>query len=206
MNAVSKDFNPETTIDQIIMANALQKKFTYKKNGRTRVFDNLVEEGCEHFFPYLDCIGLAKAQDIVFLSSSRHFFYEEDELKDVRTVVNLKPLNNIKNIRNLLHSIYILLPQKSNLVGCFVNNKKQNLFSDHKPVAQWNSDSYENTIESRIPILNRMFSFMDLKTNRYMSPRMVTSMLEDSGLRVVDMTEINGLTYFYASKIRQSAE
>jgi hypothetical protein len=204
MNAVSNNFNPQTSMDQMIMANALPKKFTYDKNGRTRVFDNLVEEGCEHFFPYLDCVGLAKASDIVFLSSSHHFFYEEDELKDVKTVVNLKPLNNVKNIRSLLHSIYCLLPQKSNFVGCFVNNKKQNLFSDKK--SNGNADSYENTIESRIPILNRMLNFIDQKTNRYLSPRMVSVILEESGLKVLDMTEINGLTYFYASKSRQSAE
>jgi len=191
-------------MDQMIMANVLPKKFTYNKNGRTRVFDNLVEEGCEHFFPYLDCVGLAKASDIVFLSSSHHFFYEEDELKDVKTMVNLKPLNNIKNIKSLLHNIYCLLPQKSNFVGCFVNNKKQNFFSDNK--SQGNGESYENTIESRIPILNKMLNFIDQKTNRYLSPRMVTVILEESGLKVLDMTEINGLTYFYAVKSRQSAE
>ncbi|HPT20331.1 MAG TPA: hypothetical protein PLR88_00180 [Bacteroidales bacterium] len=191
-------------MDQMIMANVLPKKFTYNKNGRTRVFDNLVEEGCEHFFPYLDCVGLAKASDIVFLSSSHHFFYEEDELKDVKTMVNLKPLNNIKNIKSLLHNIYCLLPQRSNFVGCFVNNKKQSFFSDNK--SQGNNESYENTIESRIPILNKMLNFIDQKTNRYLSPRMVTVMLEESGLKVLDMTEINGLTYFYAIKSRQSAE
>jgi hypothetical protein len=204
MNTISNSFNPTTSMDQIIMANVLPKKFTYNKNGRTRVFDNLVEEGCEHFFPYLDCVGLAKASDIVFLSSSHHFFYEEDELKDVKTVVNLKPLNNIKNIKSLLHSIFCLLPQKSNFVGCFVNNKKQSLFSENK--SQINSDSYENTIESRIPILNKMLNFIDQKTNRYLSPRMVTIIFEESGFKVLDMTEINGLTYFYASKTRQSAE
>jgi len=204
MNTISNSFNPTTSMDQIIMANVLPKKFTYNKNGRTRVFDNLVEEGCEHFFPYLDCVGLAKASDIVFLSSSHHFFYEEDELKDVKTVVNLKPLNNIKNIKNLLHSIFCLLPQKSNFVGCFVNNKKQNLFSENR--SQINFDSYENTIESRIPILNKMLNFIDQKTNRYLSPRMVSIIFEESGFKVLDMTEINGLTYFYASKTRQSAE
>jgi len=204
MNTISNNFNSQTSMDQMIMANVLPKKFTYNKNGRTRVFDNLVEEGCEHFFPYLDCVGLAKASDIVFLSSSHHFFYEEDELKDVKTMVNLKPLNNIKNIKSLLHNIYCLLPQKSNFVGCFVNNKKQNLFSENK--TQGNAGSYENTIESRIPILNRMLSFIDQKTNRFMSPRAVTIILEESGLKVLDMTEINGLTYFYAIKNRQSVE
>jgi hypothetical protein len=206
MDTSSNNYNAEISMDQMIMANVLQKKFTYNKNGRTRVFENLVEEGCEHFFPYLDCVGLAKASDIVFLSSSHHFFYDEEELKDVKTVVNLKPLNNIKNIRSLLHSIYYLLPQKSNFVGCFVNNKKQNLFSENAVVSQGNADSYENAIESKIPILNRMLSFIDQKTNRYLSPRGVTVILEESGLKVLDMTEINGLTYFYASKIRQSAE
>lgn len=204
MNPVSLNFNSDINNDQMISASFLQENISFNKNGRTPVFDNLVNEGCEHFFPYLDFIGLAKASDILFLSSNKHFFYDAEELKNINTVVNLKPLNQIKEIRNLLHDAFRLMPQRSCFVGCFVNNKKQSLFSDQPTNLQ--TDSYENSIESRIPIINKMYNLFDRRTNRYLSPRTARVLLEESGLKVIDMTEINGLTYFYARKVQRSAE
>jgi len=204
MGSFSVNSNSTFKNDQMISASFSREDIAFNKNGRTPVFDNLVNEGCEHFFPYLDFIGLAKASDILFLSSNRHFYYDAEELKDIRTIVNLKPLNHIKEIRNLLHDIFRILPQKSCVVGCFLNNKKQSLFSDH-PVS-FQPETYENSIESRIPIVNRMYSLIDMRTNRYLSPRTASILLEDSGLKVINMTEINGLTYFYARKAYPSAE
>jgi hypothetical protein len=45
-----------------------------------------------------------------------------------------------------------------------------------------------------------MYSFIDLKTNRYLTGRTVANLLEESGLQIVGMTERNGLTYFHARK------
>ena len=204
MDPISASFNSDFKKDQMINASFSREDIPFNKNGRTQVFDNLVNEGCEHFFPYLDFIGLAKASDILFLSSNRHFYYDAEELKDISTIVNLKPLNHIKDIRNLLHDIFRILPQKSCVVGCFVNSKKQNLFSDQPVLFQ--PETYENSIESRIPILNKMYNLIDMRTNRYLSPRTAGILLEDSGLKVINMTEINGLTYFYARKAHHSAE
>lgn len=204
MNPGSLSFNSDINNDKMISASFLQENISFNKNGRTPVFDNLVNEGCEHFFPYLDFIGLAKASDILFLSSNKHFFYDAEELKNISTVVNLKPLNQIKEIRSLLHDTFRLMPHRSCFVGCFVNNKKQNMFSDQPTNLQ--TDSYENSIESRIPIINKMYNLFDRRTNRYLSPRTTRVLLEESGLKVIDMTEINGLTYFYARKVQRSAE
>jgi hypothetical protein len=209
METGSVKYNSEFINDQMIAANMFQKRFSFDKNGRTPVFDNLVNERCEYFFTYLDFVGLANASNLVVLSSNHHYFYDADELKDVKTVVNLKPLNHIKDIRNLLHNIFHLLPQKSNFVGCFINNKKQSVFYDKnnnlQTLLSGGTDTYENGIESRIPLINRMYSFMDFRTNRYMSSRTVSLLLEESGLKVLNMTEINGLTYFYAQKAQRSA-
>jgi hypothetical protein len=47
-----------------------------------------------------------------------------------------------------------------------------------------------------------LYSLMDSKTNKYMSGRIVTLLLEDHGFKVLDMTELNGLTYFCAQKVK----
>ncbi|MEZ4997585.1 MAG: hypothetical protein R2758_09035 [Bacteroidales bacterium] len=45
-----------------------------------------------------------------------------------------------------------------------------------------------------------MYSFIDMKTNRYLTSRTVAHLLMESNLQLVTMTERNGLTYFHAIK------
>jgi len=170
------------------------------------VFEILTAEGCENFVSYIEWLGLAKDPDLVVLSSLHHYYYDAEEMKNVKTVINLKELNQIKQINSFLHSIFHILPQKSNFIGCFVDNKKINGY-----VLRNNSSSYynkrsfddiENGIVSRIPFLNMLYSFMDSRTNKYMSGTNVSLLLEDHGFKVMDMTELNGLTYFCAQRLR----
>jgi hypothetical protein len=67
------------------------------------------------------------------------------------------------------------------------------------------AEAYENGIESRIPFINRMYSFIDSKTNRYLTKRAVTNLLKEVGLELVGMTDLNGLTYFHTRKNRPAA-
>ncbi len=153
---------------------------------------------------YLDEKGLVNDPDILVIPSTRHYFYDADDMKGVKTMVNLKPLNYVREIRDFLRRVSELLPDDSNFVGCFTDNKLQNGFSDKYGNLPRNlsekAEAYENGIESRIPFINRMYSFIDLKTNRYLTGRTVVNLLEESGLQIVSMTERNGLTYFHARK------
>jgi len=170
------------------------------------VFEILTAEGCENFVNYIEWLGLAKDPDLLVLSSLHHYYYDAEEMKKVKTVVNLKELNQIKQIKRFLHTIFHLLPQKSYFIGRFVDNKKINGYA-----LRTNSSSYlnkrsfddiENGIVSQIPFLNMLYSLMDSRTNKYMSGRNVTLLLEDHGFKVVDMTELNGLTYFCAQRLQ----
>lgn len=153
---------------------------------------------------YLDGMGLINDPSMLVIPSTRHYFYEAEDMKGVKTVVNLKPLNHVREIRDFLRRLAEMLPGDCTFVGCFTDNKTQNGFSDkygnlprhlsHK------AEAYENGIESRIPFINRMYSFIDMKTNRYLTARTVYALLEESNLQLVTMTEKNGLTYFHARK------
>ncbi|MCB9027543.1 MAG: hypothetical protein H6545_00270 [Bacteroidales bacterium] len=89
-------------------------------------------------------------------------------------------------------------------MGRFTDNKLQNGFSDKygnfPRICLKRQKPHENGIESRIPFINRMRSFIDLKTNRYLTGRTVANLLIESGLQIVGMIERNGLTYFHARK------
>ena len=153
---------------------------------------------------YLDGMGLINDPSMLVIPSTRHYFYDAEDMKGIKTVVNLKPLNHVREIRDFLRRLAEMLPGDCTFVGCFTDNKSQNGFSDkygnlprhlsHK------AEAYENGIESRIPFINRMYSFIDMKTNRYLTARTVYMLLEESNLQLVTMTEKNGLTNFHARK------
>lgn len=163
--------------------------------------DKLITEGGEDFYNYVNRIGLVKDPNLIVLSSMHSYFYDTEELNNAKTVINLKELNQIKQIKSLLH----FLPQSCNFVGCFVNNKTIERYALRKSSSsidnKKSADYLENGIVSRFPFINMLYSIMDFKTNTYLSRSIVVSLLEDYGFKVIDMTEYNGLTFFHSKKI-----
>ena len=175
--------------------------------GRSNpVLRTLTNEEGENFANYIEQLGLAKDPDLVVLSSLHHYYYDAEEMINVKTVVNLKELNQVKQLKDFLHSIFHILPPDCNLIGCFVNNKKQSGFilntSPSDSYYKRNSDDIENGIASSSPFLNMIYNMIDSKTNKYMSERSVSLLLEEHGFKVLDMTENDGLTYFCAQSLR----
>ncbi len=176
-------------------------------SGESRLsylFGELTAEARHDLISYMEGMGLVNDPTILVIPSSRHFFYDAEDIRGVKTIVNLKQLNYVREIRDFLRKISELLPHGSSFVGCFIDNKSQNGFSDKYGNLPKNlsekAEAYENGIESRIPFINRMYSFIDLKTNRYLTKRTVTNLIEECSLQLTGMTELNGLTYFHARK------
>ncbi|HEY5124782.1 MAG TPA: hypothetical protein VIK14_13715 [Ignavibacteria bacterium] len=173
--------------------------------GINEAINILIAEGGDGFYNYVDWRGLSKDPNLIVLSSKHNFFYDAEEMSNVKTVINLKELNQIKRIKSILQSYLHFLPQKSNFVGCFVDNEKINGYVLRKSSSSFdikkNFDAIENSIVSQIPFINMLYSIMDSRTNTYMSKRSVTSLLDDYGFKVIDMTELNGITFFHSQKI-----
>lgn len=173
------------------------------------VYAKLAGEGHEDYYNYLDWLGLAKYSDLLILTSSHHYYFEVDDLKNIKTVVNLNKLNNIKSIKEFLQGIYTVLPDKCYFVGSFADNKKHNGFLSAKnsvdKIERPGSDSHFETGPWN-SFLNLLYGIIDSKTNRYMSEKTVRVLLEAVGLKINDMTEFNGLTYFCAQKDNPSVE
>jgi len=208
MNSGTVAYNLNNTNDQALtLAQNKREPVTFNHTGN--FFEDLSDKARQDIVDYLSQIGLAPESSLLVIPSNRHFFYDKDDLKGVRTVVNLKQLNHIREMREFLAAISDLMTNKSTFIGCFVDNKTQNGFSDKYDalIGQFSekAEVYENGIESRIPFINRMYNFIDSKTNRYLTRKSVTNMLTGCGLQVIGMTEINGLTYFYTQKIKPAA-
>ena len=188
---------------------------TYRVNNANRerklniLFQELTDEVREDLITYLNRMGLAGEAQILVIPSTRHYFYDAEDLKGIKTVINLKQLNYVREIREFLRKISEMLPNNSSFVGCFIDNKSQTGFSDKysnlpRQLSE-KAEAYENGIESRIPFINRMYSFIDARTNRYLTKRTVSHLLEECSLQLVSMTELNGLTYFCTRKAKSVA-
>ena len=87
-----------------------------------------------------------------------------------------------------MHTVSCILPESVNFIGCF---------SDSKPF-KW--DGFLSELSTRLT------NIMDSKTDHNIDKKDVSGLLEKSGFKVVDMTEINGLTFFYSQNVRQPIE
>jgi hypothetical protein len=147
------------------------------------VINELIAEGGENFFDYLRCHGLADEDNMLVLSSRRHYYYDPNELQSITTLINIKKLNLIKHLDSFLQSVVLVLSPESNFIGCFSDWKTQKGVGLH-------SRMYKGLI-----------NFLDAKIDAEYDKSYVSKLLESHGFKVMDMTEINGLTYFRAQNV-----
>jgi len=204
MNYINPVREVEITASRRIRRNLSLLNSPVEISNSDEAIDKLVTEGGDSFYNYVDWIGLIKDPDLVVLSSVHHYFFENEELKNTKTIINLKQLNLIKEIDLFFHSIFKIVPPKSNFVGCFLDSKTQYEFAINNILSQYhaknNIDPFENGIKSRNPFLNTVYNLLDSKTDRYLTKSNVASLLNRQGFKVIDMTKLNGLTYFHAQK------
>jgi hypothetical protein len=172
------------------------------------VSEILVCEGNDSIRQYIEWLGLSRDPKILVLSSIHHYYYDAEEMQNIHTVVNLKELNHIKEISNFLQSMFLILPPKCYLIGCFIDNKRQSGFSFRKRPEDINPAQQKletlNGIVSSVPILNTIFNILDAKPNKYLSVKNVTLLLRNNGFKVIDMTELSGMTYFCSQSERNA--
>lgn len=168
--------------------------------------DTLTNEGGSAFLDYVSKLGLAEEQGLVVLSFRQHFFFDAEELNRAKTLVNLTELNKIAMVTDFIRTCYRIMPQRSNLLGRFIDNKENGRYKLNNSSSAFSEGDYfddiENAIYSRVPFINRLYSILDSRTNSYMSKSSVEILLQDYGFKVMDMTGLNGLTYFHAKKAR----
>ncbi|HOW09274.1 MAG TPA: hypothetical protein PLX08_05650 [Bacteroidales bacterium] len=153
--------------------------------------NNILSEGGDDFYNYLSWIGLSKDPNLMVLSSSHHYYYDHNDLLGIKTLVNLKKLNHVRHLESFLHIIYRILPAKANFVGCF-----KNCSQNAAPARLLNHAGY----------LSGMMSVFTGSTERNLTKRSVTTLLEEHRFKLTDITDINGITYFWAQSTRWQGE
>jgi hypothetical protein len=167
-----------------------REKSAYGISGFFPAIVNLIAEDGDNFFRYLKSLGLTREKNLVVLSSKRHYYYDEEEMKNVRTLINLKKLNQIKYLDEFLYSLANILPKQSNFLGCFndSNTELKNGVSILHP----------------IKMLRHKINILDLRIERTLNKTTVAEILETHGFKISNMTEMDGITYFCAQKVRKA--
>jgi hypothetical protein len=184
VQTVMESYNINRNTDRIVLR---KEKDSRSRSIHNNAIVDLIAEGGVNIYRYLDNLGLLYEPDLLVLSSKHHYYYDEKELRNVRTIVNLKKLNQIKYPDLFLNTLVRILAPGTNLVGCFSDDKimKSNGLHYYHP--------------SRL--YNRFINFLDAKVDQIMNKNQVHELLSRNGLKTIDMREMNGLTYFYSRNI-----
>lgn len=150
--------------------------------------DDLISEGGESFLHYMNRLGLADEQNLLVLSAKNHYYYDDTELKEVTTLINVKRLNLIKHLENFLETVCLVLSPKTNFIGCFLERENQ------------------GGIKRMSRIYKGFINILDSRTDNEIDRRDFTRMVESYGFKIIDMTQINGLTYFRTQNTKRSSE
>jgi hypothetical protein len=166
--------------------------------------EKFISEGKKNLYEYLEWLGLANEKEYIILPSNNHFFYESEEIKNVKAITSLRELNKTRDLKKFLHSLYNNLQPKSYFIGCFKddsNRKTPFVTGETSEIGKiQKEEDIENGISSRNSFLNLLYNILDAKIFNSLSGRTVNSLLKDSGFLVVDMTTYNGMTFFCAQR------
>ena len=124
----------------------------------------------------------------------------------VQSIINLKRLNDIKEINRLFFNINNILPQDGMFIGC-VETKKlrtQRLYRKYPPVFSHlyiAGDYVFKRVFPKLPVTRNIYYSLTGGRNRVMSKTEALGRLYAAGFEVKQKEVINGLLYFAASKV-----
>ncbi len=184
MEKVSVANKSEIDNIQSVKSEPGERKIVAEEEKLSPVTDSLISEGGEDFYNYINWLGFSNDPNLMVLSSIHHYYYDFNELKGVRTLVNIKQLNQINHIDSFLNNVFRVLPPKASFVGCFKDNKIRR--------------GMAGPIYQSFKLLSNLINIIDSKTDRFLSRKYVIKLLESHNFRITDMTEIGDITYFCA--------
>jgi hypothetical protein len=147
----------------------------------------MIMEGGIDFYNYLRWIGLSEQPNIMVLTSMRQYYYDNNDLKNIGVLINMKKLNQVTHLESFIHTLFRLLPYQSAFVGCFCNPSEE-----RSEVARERSVKFFHGFRSA-----------GCRAGRSLTRISVVNMLNNNGFIVKDMTDINGLAYFWAQNNRR---
>ena len=165
-----------------------KRKFSTEDPVFSPVNFGLTAQGGVLFFDYLKKFNLVRDPNIVTLYPQKSFFYDENDFVGINTILVLKKLNLISDLKSFLRSLDSILPPDVKFIGCF---------SDFRRIKG-------NNLLTRF--YRNVLNHLDLKTDKEMDRKLVKHFLEENKFSIIDMSEKNGIVYFLTRHIASSVE
>jgi hypothetical protein len=140
----------------------------------------LLADGDENFLDYLNSRGIRGGSDLLVLPSNYHYFYDRKDLRGIKTVINLRELNYIKDLNAFLYNLHFILPADASLFGRFSAER---------------TDTIGDLLST---FINRFNNFIDLRTFHSLGKKEVQKLMEIHGFRISDLSETDGSNYFHS--------
>ena len=150
---------------------------------KTEAFKQSVNEDGKEFFNYITMLNLKNGQTLIVLPSAQYYYYDHEELRKVKMLVQVKELNKLSDINKFFTNLNNVISDNTKLIGCFKDN---NIFKD--------------IIFQRNDFVNWLVNKMNVKPNHFLSQRKVIKLFQKYNLKIVDISVIEGLTYFCVRK------
>jgi hypothetical protein len=136
-----------------------------------------------NFSYYIRTLNLEDDSNVLVLSPVHHYYYNFDEIKDVRTLVHMKELNKVTDLKGFIVNTTHVLSNDSKFIGCFKDNLIHKNILYRSRIIHWLSHCLE-----------------DGNIYRSLSRKRMIKMFSKHRFEVLDMSEIDGLTYFCVKK------
>lgn len=206
MELQTLEYNPQIiTKPELLTKRVTRKDIMVKSSKVNPVFADIIEEAGQDVFDYLTRTGVTSKPNILFLSFTRHYLYDSEDLKNVGSIVNFKVVNRIANYRHYLLTMNRILSDDGLYAGCFFDYKTQRqsmMEGSHSLLKQLFLFLYRflNRVIPRIPVLNKLQLLVNHGKVKCVTGNEFKELLITHGFEVIDMLEIEKLTYFVARK------
>lgn len=151
---------------------------------------HMTAEGREDFLLYLKNIGLLSEPNILVLSPGQHYYYDESDLRSLKILVNMKKLNLVRHLDRFLHNLYRILPPEASFIGCFSDSATERAYNV----------KHGYSSGKLLSSIRNLFGYI---TVQKMSGIKVSEILKTHGFKIIDMTEIKGVTFFWSRNVRR---
>lgn len=171
------------------------------------MYITLLNDGCEDLYTYINWMNLSENYNAIVLPATSYHYHIPEDLEDTEVLVNLKPLNLFEDLGSFLSSVLAILPEYSYFTGFLENyaNEKRMSGSD---IRHDNDKIKQHVYTGEDTKSNGKPSFLRKKMQVLykncikgsLTKEGLKSLLDNSGFKVLDITVLNGKTFFYVQK------
>lgn len=170
----------DISADRKIRTNFISNHLSDEKAVYDPFIENLIAEGGESFLYYLRGLGVANGTNMMVLSSRHNNYYDYNDLKGIKTLINLRKFNRMRHLNSFLSIVSRMASPETSFIGCFSGSSKLNTTGMLKMNGR------------------RIINYSDSGTYIQFDKYDIIQLLESHSFKVYDMTKIKGLTYFMA--------